>query len=213
MKTDLNYSASDCFETFPFPNADPRTEIPALEEIGERLYEARASYMLDTDQGLTKTYNHLKDATCTDASIVELRRLHEEMDRAVLAAYGWDVDVPPYTTPVTEDEKRRLEAFEDDIVDRLFVLNAERAHEEELLGVGASAKKTKGRSAKKAGGASKGVDEAEIPTEITGRTSDVAAGDVHYGVNRFQSLAYDAALDDQGGAYDGEVWPQSSSVL
>jgi len=36
-------------------------------------------------------------------------------------------DVPPYVSPVTEDEKRRLEAFEDEVIDRLFVLNAERA--------------------------------------------------------------------------------------
>jgi hypothetical protein len=45
MKTDLNYSASDCFETFPFPKVDPRAVIPELEAIGEKLYEARAKYM------------------------------------------------------------------------------------------------------------------------------------------------------------------------
>ncbi len=147
----LNYSATDCFETFPFPQPDPRTELPALEDIGERLYEARAKYMIDTQQGLTKTYNHLKDPTCTDAAIVELRRLHEEMDRAVLAEYGWDVEVPPYTSPVTEGERRRLEAFEDDIIDRLFLLNAERAEQERVLGLGASKKKG-GRKGKKGGG-------------------------------------------------------------
>lgn len=87
-KTDLNYSARDCF-----PEADPRAVIPALESIGEQLYQARAKYMLETDQGLTKTYNALKE---TDPRILDLRQLHEELDRAVLAAYGWqDIESPP----------------------------------------------------------------------------------------------------------------------
>ena len=43
----------------------------------------RAKYMVDTDQGLTKTYNALKDPACEDPRILDLRRLHEEMDRAV----------------------------------------------------------------------------------------------------------------------------------
>jgi len=153
MKNDLNYTASDCFENFPFPQPDPRTEIPGLEAIGQRLYEARASYMVGTEQGLTQTYNLLKDATCDDPRIVELRRLHEDMDRAVLAAYAWsDVEVPPYVTPSTDAERRRLEAFEDEVIDRLFVLNAERAREEKRLGIGAS--KKGGIKARKRRGAS-----------------------------------------------------------
>ena len=127
----LRYSASDCFETFPFPHPDPRTVIPTLEEIGQRLYDTRAQFMLDTQQGLTTTYNLLKDPTCHEPRIEELRRLHEEMDRAVLDAYGWtDIPVPPYGTPTTDAERRALEAFEDEVIDRLFVLNAERAAEE-----------------------------------------------------------------------------------
>src|SRR5690606_24838846 len=89
----LRYAASDCFENFPFPEPDPRAVIPALEAIGEKLYQARAKYMVETDQGLTKTYNALKDSSETDPRILDLRNLHEEMDRAVLAAYGWQ-DIP-----------------------------------------------------------------------------------------------------------------------
>src|SRR5690606_16861096 len=111
MKTDLRYAASDCFETFPFPQSDPRTVISELETIGETLYALRATYMVGTDQGLTKTYNVLKDPQCTDSLILELRHLHEELDRAVLRAYpklqgvgsndpnvvGWsDIAVPPF---------------------------------------------------------------------------------------------------------------------
>ena len=123
----IRYSVSDCFETFPFPHPDPRAVIPELETAGERLYTARARFMLDTQQGLTITYNLLKDPACRDPRIIELRRLHEEMDRAVLAAYGWDIPVPPFEEPAGS---RAREAFEDEVLDRLFLLNAERAAEE-----------------------------------------------------------------------------------
>jgi len=128
LKTDLNYSATDCFENFPFPQSDPRTLIPELESIGERLYNLRAQFMLDTQQGLTKTYNLLKDRACDDRRIVDLRNLHLDIDRAVLGAYGWEsIAVPPYTTPTTSSERAVFETFEDEILDRLFALNLERA--------------------------------------------------------------------------------------
>jgi hypothetical protein len=150
MKSDARYIPTDCFENFPFPTSDPRTQIPALEDIGQRLYDTRAAYMLATDQGLTKTYNKLKDLDCNDPEILTLRRLHEELDRKVLDAYGWtDIEVPPYGTPTTDAERKALEAFEDEIIDRLFVLNAERAAEEARLGLTTRGKKTKKASAKK----------------------------------------------------------------
>lgn len=142
----LNYAASDCFETFPFPEPDPRTEIPALEAIGEALYTARAEWLIETNQGLTEAYNRLKDPHDLDPRAVELRRLHEDMDRAVLAAYGWtDLQVPPFATPETEPDRRRLEQFTDDVIDRLFVLNAQRAEQERREGLDA----VKPRKAKK----------------------------------------------------------------
>ena len=130
MRNDLRYTASDCFETFPFPRG-----LDSLEDIGERLYTTRAAYMLDTDQGLTKTYNALKDPTCDDPRILDLRALHLEMDRAVLSAYGWsDIEVPPYPDATTLEEEAVDQAFEDEVLDRLFTLNAERATEEQILG-------------------------------------------------------------------------------
>ncbi|HEX2224728.1 MAG TPA: type IIL restriction-modification enzyme MmeI [Thermoanaerobaculia bacterium] len=174
MKNDLNYSATDCFETFPFPQPDPRTVLPELEDIGQRLYETRARYMIDTQQGLTATYNRLKDPACHDPRIEELRRLHEEMDRAVLAAYGWsDIPVPPYGTPTTDAERKALEAFEDEVIDRLFVLNAERAEEERKAALsldqqkkgagkdGAAAKPRRGRKPK-GGGAEEGGGQGQL---------------------------------------------------
>src|SRR3982751_1299594 len=97
MKTDLRYSASDCFETFPFP---PASKLAAIEPGAAALYDTRAQFMVDANQGLTTTYNQLKDPAYADEHldrILALRRLHEDLDRAVLAAYGWsDITVPPY---------------------------------------------------------------------------------------------------------------------
>ena len=53
----LNYSPSDCFETFPFPRfPTPESRTP-LEVIGERYYQHRQSIMQTRQEGLTKTYN------------------------------------------------------------------------------------------------------------------------------------------------------------
>lgn len=133
------YRPSDCFENFPFPEPDPRAVLPALEAAGEALYAARAHYMVETQQGLTKTYNQLKDAACVDARVAELRRLHELLDRAVLEAYGWgELEVPPYC-PANEAEAAAVAAFEAEVIDRLYQLNAARAEAERAEAAGAAA--------------------------------------------------------------------------
>ena len=144
MKTDLRYAASDCFETFPFPPAPTLAPGSPLDVAGERLYTARARYMVETDQGLTTTYNQLKDVTAEGPGLAELRELHEAMDRAVLEAYGWgDVEVPPFTTPEEGDTagEAAVKAFEDEVIDRVFVLNEELAGAERLKGTKTLGKK------------------------------------------------------------------------
>jgi len=85
----LNYSPSDCFESFPFPRSSPLESRFPLEQTGERYYQHRQSIMQTRQEGLTKTYNRFHDPKETAADIAELRRLHVEMDEAVAAAYGW----------------------------------------------------------------------------------------------------------------------------
>lgn len=82
---------------------------------------------------------HPQRPTCTDAATIELRRLHEEMDDAVLAEYGWVGAAPPV--------REGASSFEDGIIDRLFGLNAERAEQERDMGLRACSKKGGGRRA------------------------------------------------------------------
>ncbi|MBK1620675.1 hypothetical protein CKO42_20025 [Lamprobacter modestohalophilus] len=135
LGTGLNYSATDCFAPFPFPTRNPHEPIAQLELVGQRLYEARAEFMMETGQGLTKTYNALKDCDCTDSRVINLQRLHEAMDRSVLEIYGWgDIEVPSFCD--SDDHGEGLVGeFADEVIDRLYVLNGERALEEKDQGL------------------------------------------------------------------------------
>lgn len=135
MRTDLRYSPSDCFETFPFPAGQA---FKGLDTVGADLDRARNAYMTSNRVGLTTTYNRLKDGSVTEPQVAKLRVLHEELDRGVLDAYGWsDITVPPYCGAT----RAQLEAFEDEVLDRLFDLNARRASEEAALGATPSSKR------------------------------------------------------------------------
>ncbi|KYF68776.1 hypothetical protein BE15_08765 [Sorangium cellulosum] len=135
MGEGLRYAPSDCVETFPFPRPEHLGPGGPLEAAGERLYAARARLMTELGEGLTAMYNLLKDPACARPGVVELRRLHEEIDSAVLAAYGFDdIEVPPYAAPATPGERQAAGAFEDQVIDRLFALNEARAAEEEREG-------------------------------------------------------------------------------
>jgi hypothetical protein len=56
LETRLNYSPTDCFETFPLPS-----ESEKLNAVGSRYYGHRQKIMLTRQEGLTKTYNRFHD--------------------------------------------------------------------------------------------------------------------------------------------------------
>ncbi|OJF10752.1 hypothetical protein BG844_30280 [Couchioplanes caeruleus subsp. caeruleus] len=85
MRTDINYSPSDVFLTFPLPDVTSE-----LETLGRRLDTERRNLMLDRGWGLTTTYiRHVHNPADRDPEVQALRDLHTEIDHAVLAAYGW----------------------------------------------------------------------------------------------------------------------------
>nr|MBK7069629.1 hypothetical protein [Deltaproteobacteria bacterium] len=146
--------------------------VQRLEDIGQRYYEFRAKLMVDHNEGLTTTYNRFHDPEERDGSILRLRELHAEMDRAVLDAYGW-TDIAPrceflldYEEAGDEEEesgKRRKkkpwryrwpDEVRDEVLARLIALNGERAAEERRAGeelakaAGAAEKPKRGKKAK-----------------------------------------------------------------
>ncbi|GGT04961.1 hypothetical protein GCM10010222_53360 [Streptomyces tanashiensis] len=84
MRTDLSYSPSDVFWTFPRP------DTLALRDVGEMVDAYRRRLMLSRGTGLTATYNLVHDETCADPDIGELREIHRAIDEEVARAYGWD---------------------------------------------------------------------------------------------------------------------------
>jgi hypothetical protein len=169
----LRYSPSDCFETFPFPRSDPREAILSVDCAAKHLHNSRAKYMTEQNIGLTATYNRLKDLACIDAQVLESRSLHEQMDRAVLDAYGWtDIEVPPYC-PMNDEDRQKVSKFENEVIDRLFALNAKRAEEERIAGLGApGAKKPKKASAAKKPRAKKGAPQLTFGEPATEPDAD-----------------------------------------
>lgn len=84
LETRIRYTPSDAFETLVRPQLTDR-----LRYAGTHLHEFRRELMIRRNIGLTATYNLVHDEACQDSDIVELRRIHEEIDNATIEAYGW----------------------------------------------------------------------------------------------------------------------------
>ncbi|MFE2682835.1 Eco57I restriction-modification methylase domain-containing protein [Streptomyces mirabilis] len=85
LKGDLRYTPTEVFETLVCPTLTDR-----LRAAGLRLHTYRRDLMLARTMGLTETYNLVHDPDCHDEEIFELRRIHEEIDSAIVEAYGWN---------------------------------------------------------------------------------------------------------------------------
>lgn len=131
------YVKTTCFETFPFPALEEGPLKAQLRDLGERLDAHRKRQQaLHPHLTLTGIYNVLEKLRAgealnakekqihDDGLVTLLRQIHDEIDAAVLSAYGWD-DLRSADTPV-----RNPEAFEEELLTRLVALNHERAAEE-----------------------------------------------------------------------------------
>lgn len=138
------YSGTKCFNTFALP---PLHAFASIREAGAACVEQRTAYCEANAVGLTDFYNRFHDAGETAPAIVMLRDLHEALDRAVLAAYGW-TDIEPPCAFIPEDDDAESGAVEgerqtkqswryrwsddvrDEVLARLLELNAQRANEQ-----------------------------------------------------------------------------------
>lgn len=160
---DPRYSKSRTFDPFPFPLAvDPKlapadplcAQQERLRELGERLDTFRkdrvAQHPFLTMTGL---YNALErerelENGCDVPPLSEaerdvhqvglvsvLKEIHDDIDRAVLAAYDWQDLIPelvgkPGATRPSPHKTEAQERAEEELLSRLVALNQERAAEE-----------------------------------------------------------------------------------
>ena len=155
LETRLRYSPTDCFETFAFPASLWNIASPGLASIGEQHHEHRKSLMLSAWLGLTDIYNLFHARALTPAMVakvskkspeeaargyeglLELRRLHVQLDVAIRDAYGWqglplDHDFYEVET-LPEDDRVRYTispAARKEVLRLLLALNQERAAQE-----------------------------------------------------------------------------------
>jgi len=114
--------------------ADADTATQADTTAGD----TAAAAFIDKWQGVNGEPLTAKDRTVHEQGLVSvLRQLHDELDEAVLYAYGWSDLLPLLRTAhgndaPTEGQTRddAKPAFDEAILERLVALNAERAAEE-----------------------------------------------------------------------------------
>jgi hypothetical protein len=146
------YNKTRCFEPFPFPDATEEQKA-CIRDLAERL-DAHRKRQLALHPSLTMTdmYNVLEavraEETLTakqkaiheQGLIIVLRQLHDELDAAVAAAYGWkeNIQYPTRNDQVGSGENvqrstpnaQRLSLSDEEILTRLVALNKQRADEE-----------------------------------------------------------------------------------
>jgi hypothetical protein len=84
MKSDLRYTPTTVFATFPwaYPIDDSRREDVA--KLGAQLFGLRHQLCDKTGLGLTRIYNTMDEGGHRDLAELQLR-----LDQAVVACYGW----------------------------------------------------------------------------------------------------------------------------
>lgn len=173
LETRLRYSPTDCFETYAFPESLWQVPNQILATTGEHYHEYRHALMLRFWLGLTDIYNlfHNRDLTPAIvakvsgkpdeaesgyAGILELRKLHRELDEAVLAAYTWSDlnlahDFYEIETLPENDRVRYTISPEarKELLKRLLALNHQRAAEEKANAPAKAVKQGKGKGTKR----------------------------------------------------------------
>lgn len=79
----FRYTPTSAFDTFPWPQPG-MSGREAIAELSVAVMERRAAICSEREIGLTRLYNEIEDGAYRP-----LAQLHEDLDEAVAAAYGW----------------------------------------------------------------------------------------------------------------------------
>ncbi|WP_339373755.1 DNA methyltransferase [Anabaena sp. 4-3] len=105
LKGDTRYTHNTCFETFPFPQNPEAKLVEKIRAKAEELHEYRTQQMESKQWGITTLYNKFFDEPTS-----QLYKLHQQLDKLVMQAYGFNSD--------------------DDILEKLLTLNLDLAEKE-----------------------------------------------------------------------------------
>jgi hypothetical protein len=145
------YNKTRCFDPFPFPIAtdEQQTHLRALaEQLDAHRKRQQAAHPELTLTGMYNVLDKLRSGEALSAKervihehglVSVLRQLHDEIDAAVLDAYGWSDLLPLLRVAMGAsvdageaalDPAAAKRSFDEAILERLVALNAERAAEE-----------------------------------------------------------------------------------
>ena len=141
------YNKSTCFDAFPFAELTDHQK-QSIGDVAEKIDQHRKQQQNQYPKlTLTNIYNVLeklrkeealnkKEQLINQQGLVSiLRELHDELDRQVFAAYGWQdlagalVGKAGATTPLPDKSDEQAQA-EEELLSRLVALNHQRATEE-----------------------------------------------------------------------------------
>lgn len=212
------YMPRECFQTFPFPSVKG-SESEKLAVIGTSYHEHRRALMRQLWLGLTDIYNlfHTRDLTPAQVAkvskksveeaeagyqgILELRRLHRELDIAIRDAYGWsDLNlghdfVEVETLPENDRVRYTISsAARKEVLKRLLAENHRRATlEAAAAAIQVPVKKTRAKKAKAVGPAGDLFDfdiAVSAPPVIVAKPDQIE-------FSRFADLAWERPGTDQ----------------
>tara|TARA_R110001592_G_scaffold363291_1_gene683332 strand:- start:5878 stop:7026 length:1149 start_codon:yes stop_codon:yes gene_type:complete len=141
------YNKTSCFEKFPFPDLTEH-QRDTISDLSDKIDKHRKQQQAQHPKlTLTNIYNVMEKLRKEEALnqkeqlinqqglVTILRELHDELDRQVFAAYGWQdladalVGKAGATTPLPDKSDEQALA-EEELLSRLVALNHQRAAEE-----------------------------------------------------------------------------------
>ena len=145
------YNNTRCFETFPFPESNALVEKIRMlaEQLDSHRKKQQAQYSTVTITGMYNVLEKLKTGEALNAKekiiheqglVSVLKQLHDELDLAVLAAYGWgelaalmqvvNGNMPAQNISPTANRDEIKRELEEALLEKLVALNSERAEDE-----------------------------------------------------------------------------------
>lgn len=91
LKSDYSYTVNDVYNNFPWPTPTDQQKAK-IEQTAQAILDARALY---PDSSLADLYDELTMPP-------ELRKAHQQNDKAVMQAYGFDIKTTTESSCVAE---------------------------------------------------------------------------------------------------------------